>query len=351
MTTRFGHRLCLILAATLSFAGNLGGGFAHSYGALMVARVFSSIGVSIAQVLGASVAVGLFAPERRAAKMNIWSVMVTIGPAIGGLVGGFLVAALGWRWALYLNAISTGAEVVAYILTYPETQWVPSNPIGLKQRMGIVFNNEYRIRPLDFIRPLWFVQSPAMVIMFMVFGLSFGLISPGLAITLPAVFVPLYGFGARALGLIFIAYIVGTLIGGQIGGRFSDVVANRYATKCIEQGKPYRYEYRLLAVLPGYFLVIAGFIIYGVTLQEVTHWAGPVIGYGIVNCGLQVIMNVINTYCVDCYTTNALSITVFLGVGRQVIGFTTGFWIPPLIAATSYGLGIAILAIICFVFY
>ncbi|KAK5113320.1 hypothetical protein LTR85_010937 [Meristemomyces frigidus] len=348
---KYGRRLCLILAMLLSFAANIGGAYARSYGTLMAARIFQSIGISFGNVCGAAIVVELFSAEHRAAKLNVWSVMVTAGPAIGGLVGGFLIAALGWQWALYLNAICNAAEMLAYIFCFPETQWVPSNPIGLKARMRFPVNHSRRLRPSTFLQPLLFFQSPVLVIMLFVFGVSFGIISVGLSVTLPAVFPVLYGFSPQADGLVFVAYVVGALVGGQLGGWLSDVIVRRYAAKCEREGRHYRHEYRLFAVIPGYFLAVIGLILYGVTLQEATHWSGPVIAFGIAECGLQIIINVINTYCVDCYRTHSLTVTVFLNILRQVVGFTAGFWIPPLIAATGYGLGVGILAIMCFCFY
>lgn len=86
-------------------------------------------------------------------------------------------------------------------------------------------------------------------------------------------------------------------------------------------------------------------------LNRVTHWIGPAIAFGISECGLQIIINVINTYSVDCYRTHSLAVTVFLNILRQIIGFSAGFWIPDLISATSIGLGFGIVAIMCFFFY
>ena len=47
------------------------------------------------------------------------------GPAIGGLIGSFLINAKGWQWALFLYVIVNAAELVAYVLTFEETVWVP----------------------------------------------------------------------------------------------------------------------------------------------------------------------------------------------------------------------------------
>jgi len=118
-------------------------------------------------------------------------------------------------------------------------------------------------------------------------------------------------------------------------------------------------------------MAIAGLVTYGVCLQEygflqpsplmtmladniicrVTHWSGPVIAFGTASCGLQIIINVINTYCIDCYRDYPVDFTSFLNIGRQVMGFTSVFWIPSLMASVGYGLGMGILAIVCFVFY
>jgi len=267
LSQKFGRRASLIAGMLLSFCANIGGAYAKTYGTLMVARIFQAIGISNGITTGAAIVVELFGPERRAAKLNVWSVMVTSGPAVGGLVGGFVVGDLNWQWALKLCAICNAAELLAYLFAFPETQWISSNPIGLKERMRFPVNHSMRLRPSTFLQPLLFLQSPVMVIMLFVFGISFGIISVGIAVTLPAVFPPIYGFGAQASGLLFIAYIVGALLGGQIGGLFSDVIVNRFAAKCEREGRLYRHEYRLLAIIPGYFLAVVGLIIYGVTLQ------------------------------------------------------------------------------------
>ncbi|KAF2724795.1 MFS general substrate transporter, partial [Polychaeton citri CBS 116435] len=346
LTNRFGRRICLTLGMLISFASNLGSAYAESYGALIAARVIQGIGISTGASMGAAVVVELFAPEHRATKLNVWSVMVTAGPAIGALIGGFLVEAMGWRWTFFLSAIINGAEAVLYALTFPETHWADSRPIPLRERFGFYMNREAKLSVMDFFRPVLFLQNPAMVLMILLYGCSFGFISVGLSITLPQVFIPVYNFSPSATGLVFISYIIGALLGGQVGGRMSDMIMNRHARQRKMKGMEPRYEHRFVAVLPGYILSIVGLVIFGVTLEAATHWSGPVVAFGIAQAGLQVVMNVVNTYCIDCYQTHALDVTVYLNTLRQIIGFSAGFWIPPLERSCGFGLGIGILAIV-----
>lgn len=61
-------------------------------------------------------------------------------------------------------------------------------------------------------------------------------------------------------------------------------------------------------------------------------------------------ININSAYYIDRYRSHSLVVTVYFNISRRVIGFTARFWIPPLIAVTNYGLGVGVLAIICFFF-
>ncbi|CZT25553.1 related to synaptic vesicle transporter SVOP and related transporters (major facilitator superfamily) [Ramularia collo-cygni] len=350
---RFGNRTSFISAIVVALAGNLGAGFSSSYAGLMVGRVVQGAGISAGGVFGSGVVVDLFQPESRGRKLNLWNVAVTCGPALGALVGGFLVGAKGWRWGLYLNAIVNGAQLLGYVVAFPETKWVARRGnVERKHRMGLF--GDWRTGSAGAWKwAEWalFIQSPVVLLMMSVFALSFGIISVGLSITLPEIFGPVYGFGERQIGLVFISYLVGAVLGGQVGGRMSDIWMSRYKKRCQEMGTQLRYEYRLWVILPGYFLLITGLVVYGVTLEDSTHWSGPVIAWGVSIFGLQIVLNVVITYCIECFPHHALAVTAFLNLGRQIIGFTAGFWIPPLVEDLGYGLGFGVMAIMCFFFF
>lgn len=260
----------------ISMVANLGGGYAKSYATLMVARVFQSLGISSGYVVGSSVVVDIFWQHERGTKTGIWTFMVTIGPAIGPFIGAFLINARGWQWALYLCAIINAAELLAYIFTFHETLWVPSEDEMSEVAKGS--NVPYRQTPRripgstlkfwDFFAPFVFIQSPSVVICALAYGITFGVTLVGLTNIEPIAFGAFYGFKTTQDGLVFLAVLVGAVIGEQAAGPLSDVVMKRHLKKARETGGPARYEHRLIAALSGYVIVPAGLIIFGVTLQK-----------------------------------------------------------------------------------
>ena len=69
----------------ISMAANIGGGYTQSYGTLMCARIFQSLGISSGYVVGSAVVVDIFWQHERGTKTGIWTFMITIGPAIGAI--------------------------------------------------------------------------------------------------------------------------------------------------------------------------------------------------------------------------------------------------------------------------
>lgn len=167
----------------------------------MVGRIIQGIGIGAGGVFGAGAVVDLFAPEVRAAKLNLWSVAVTCGPALGGLAGGFLVGAKGWRWGLYVNAMINGAQIAGHVVALPETRWMDgAMDVGRKQRMGLFV--DWRTGSTGrwkWVEWALFLQSPVVVVLMSIFAVSFRIVSVGLAVTLPETLGPVYGLGERRL--------------------------------------------------------------------------------------------------------------------------------------------------------
>ncbi|KAH8805080.1 major facilitator superfamily domain-containing protein [Xylogone sp. PMI_703] len=354
LSSAYGRRPVLIASMIISLAANLGGGYAKSYGTLMVSRVFQSLGISSGYVVGSAVVVDIFWQHERGAKTGIWTFMVTIGPAIGPFIGAFLINAKGWQWALYLCAIINGAELLAYIFTFHETLWIPKENGQSSLSTKSIIPRRVPGSTLnfwDFFAPFVFIQSPVVVICALAYSVTFGVTLVGLTNIEPLAFGAFYGFKTTQDGLVFLSVLVGAVIGEQAAGPLSDIVMKRHVKKCRETGRSPRYEHRLISVLSGYVIVPAGLIIFGVTLQKEVHWIAPCIGLGVAVCGLQIVTTVLTAYCVDCYSSHSSAVTQFISFLRQVISFTVPFWNPPLNDKLGYGLGFGIEAIIAVTFY
>lgn len=339
----------------VSSFGALGGGFAKTYGSLMTARVFQIIGISTGLVVPGVIVVDLFRPEERGIKNGIWTQMVSIGPPLGGLIGGPVAELAGWQWAMWVVAIVNFVQALAYVFFCPETSYEHRQRNG----MGVYHPSEYLILPKrlpgrlklrSFLEPLLFLQSPHVTLIALAYGVTFAITSPGLSAIIPLALKAVYNFDAIQQGLFFIGPLLGVVFGELLAGRGSDWAMNRERQLAINTNRQPRLESRLWVGFPGYVLAMAGVLIFGFTLQNRTHWIGPCLGYAISNFGLQLVTTPLKTYCVDCYTAHSGSIFQFINIVRQIIAFSVPFWSPNLSEALGYDLGYGIEAIILAVF-
>ncbi|KAE8421261.1 major facilitator superfamily domain-containing protein [Aspergillus pseudocaelatus] len=342
----YGRRPILITSTLLSCFAALGGGFAKTYGGLMTARVFQSFGISAGFVLPGVIVVDIFSKEQRGRKNGIWAQMVSIGAPLGGVIGGPVVRYAGWRWALWLSAIMNAVQSIAFILTCPETS-------DLHRRSG---NARFRVQHV--LEPFLILQAPHIVFVAFAYGVTFAIVSVGLATIVPLALEDLYEFGAVAQGLFFLGPLVGALIGEQLAGPGSDWIMKRERRSSAAAaaaagdagGTAQRLERRLIVGLPGFLIAVSGILIFGLTLQYRTHWMGPCMGFAVANFGLQLVTTPSKTYCVDCLSSHSDSVLQLINTVRQILAFTVPFWSPNLVERLGYGLGYGIEAIILAVF-
>ena len=113
LTDRFGKRLvfcgCLVLFAT----GSLLCAAAPNLGALVGFRVLQGFGGGGMAPVGLAIIYELFPSDRRGTALGIWGIAAMAAPAIGPVLGGWLVTAVSWR-VLFLVNVPIG--VVGLIL-------------------------------------------------------------------------------------------------------------------------------------------------------------------------------------------------------------------------------------------
>ena len=303
----------------------------------MTARIFQSFGISAGFVLPGVIVVDLFAAEQRGRKNGIWAQMVSIGAPLGGVIGGPVVRYAGWQWTLWLTAIMNAVQAVAFVLTCPETSFQ-------HRKYG---HSKLRFQYL--LEPFLILQAPHIVFVAFAYGVTFAIVSVGLATIVPIALEKIYGFGAVAQGLFFFGPLIGALIGEQLAGPGSDWMMRRERRKAgieTENESPQRLERRLIVGLPGFPIAVFGILIFGLTLQYRTRWMGPCMGFAIANFGLQLVTTPSKTYCVDSLTSHAGSVLQLINTVRQILAFTVPFWSPDLTDRLGYGLGYGVEAII-----
>ena len=80
----------------------------------------------------------VFGPSERSKAQALYGLGPQGGPVIGGVIGGALLQALGWRWLLWIATITSGVTTVATAILLPETY----GPYLLKQKPASQRNGE-----------------------------------------------------------------------------------------------------------------------------------------------------------------------------------------------------------------
>jgi EmrB/QacA subfamily drug resistance transporter len=110
---RFGSKRVFLTALLLFTAGSVLCGAAQSLGQLVAFRVLQGAGGGIMTPVGTAMLFRAFPPSRRARASQVLIVPTVVAPALGPIIGGFLVEHLSWRWVFYVN-VPVGLAALAF---------------------------------------------------------------------------------------------------------------------------------------------------------------------------------------------------------------------------------------------
>ncbi|WP_150911921.1 DHA2 family efflux MFS transporter permease subunit [Marinobacter halotolerans] len=97
----FGLRITLGTAMALFSVVSVLGGFADSPELLILARIVQGALAGLMQPMGMYLVFRIFPRERRGRAMGIYGMGVILAPALGPVLGGFLVDELDWRYVMF----------------------------------------------------------------------------------------------------------------------------------------------------------------------------------------------------------------------------------------------------------
>jgi MFS transporter, DHA1 family, inner membrane transport protein len=200
-TSRMPRKTVLIALMAIFTIGNLCCALAPNYTVLLLARVITALAHGTFFGVGAVVATGLVAPDRRASAISIMFTGLTIATLLGVPAGAWLGLHFGWRstfWAV--AAIGVVAMIVIAALV----------PSSRDNSAGIAVRDELRA-----------ISNPAVLLglLMTVFGFAgvftvFTYIQP--------ILTQVTGFAESAVSPILLVFGVGLIAGNLLGGKLAD---------------------------------------------------------------------------------------------------------------------------------
>ena len=126
LVDRFDVNKLLALGVLVWSVATLGTGLTRGFAMLLAARLFLGIGESVAYPSYNKIIAKHFSAEHRGRANGLISAGWAGGPAIGTLVGGLLIAHIGWRWFFVVLGAASLLWLPAWL------RWMPRGP-GLVQ--------------------------------------------------------------------------------------------------------------------------------------------------------------------------------------------------------------------------
>jgi MFS family permease len=102
-TTLLGRKRLFLLSMALFTVASILAGTAQTFHEIIFYRVLQGIGGGSLIPVSQAIARETFPPNEQGMAMAIFAMGVTLAPALGPVVGGWLVDNYGWPWVFYLN--------------------------------------------------------------------------------------------------------------------------------------------------------------------------------------------------------------------------------------------------------
>ncbi|SHF66055.1 DHA2 family efflux MFS transporter permease subunit [Streptoalloteichus hindustanus] len=128
----FGHRRLYVVGVGAFTVASALCGLADSPGQLLVARLLQGLGGALLFPQVISTILTIFPPRLRGRAFGLFGAIVGFAPILGPVVGGVLLAHLGWRWIFFVN-VPVGIVTVGLALAF-----VPPLRSGRAHRLDLV---------------------------------------------------------------------------------------------------------------------------------------------------------------------------------------------------------------------
>ncbi len=258
---RFGTKKTFLFALFMFTVASALCGLSWNIGSLVAFRLLQGVGGGMMTPVGTAMLFRAFPPAERARASLILTVPTVIAPAIGPIIGGWLVDSVSWRWIFYVNVpigilgfifcfiflrehkeespgrfdlagfvlSGAGLALVLYALSRgPQDGWGSASVLvtgigGVASFVALVIVELRQREPMLDLR--LFTNRMFRNANIVYFAASASLL--GILFLLPLFLQQLRGFSAIDTGLILLPSAIGTVTFAQLSGRLYPIVGPR----------------------------------------------------------------------------------------------------------------------------
>ncbi|KAH6629957.1 major facilitator superfamily domain-containing protein [Chaetomium sp. MPI-SDFR-AT-0129] len=371
LSDQIGRRPVYLLSFAIYLGANIGLAVQHSYPALMVLRAMQSTGSSATVAIGNAVMADFATSADRGGFIAAVQASVMFAPALATTLGGILSQFLGWRSTFWCLVIMTGVFLAVYLPAVPETarNIVGNGSIPPPKSHNSLYTHfrQRKLRrqlandpevlaealpppkklPLKIPIPnIW----AAVVIIFekdvgplMLFMSLFVMANYAVMVPIQDVIRRQYNFNDLQVGLCFIPFSVGSVVGSIMMGKalnwnYARVAKSIGVSPDRKRGDDLRNfpieRARLDLLWPSTFLAIGMIIGWGWVVTAGTSLAAPLVVLFFAGLALAGPVSVLTTLLVDLYPMNPgrvsstfnLSRATFSAVGTAVVQYMIEAW-------------------------
>ncbi|OAA68002.1 Major facilitator superfamily domain, general substrate transporter [Niveomyces insectorum RCEF 264] len=352
LALKYGKRPVLVISSLLFFVTCIWAAKAQSYGSLLASRLVTGFAGSASEAMGPAVVADLYFLHERATKTGFYTFMIGGGSALGGIFGGLVVNASNqWRWVFWMCSILNGTCFLLIAIFYEETNFArpdedeagdDTNSSGTHlTRSNYNFVHSLSLLRwhdretsiwLYFYRPLQLLLYPLVLYAALCYGVTLGWVV--FQLTANATYFPaLYNFSPLGVGNLYIANLVGAVLGCLFSGPLCDWLI---AVVTRRRGGYFEPEYRLYLMAAPLLFGPAGLLMWGFGLQYQLHWAVPAVGSGISYGVLCAVPNIGMTYVVDAHRPVAGEAMTSLTAFKNTFAFGLCFAVYPWILKDGF---------------
>ncbi|MDQ1197893.1 MFS transporter [Agrobacterium sp. SORGH_AS 787] len=299
LTGRIERKPLLLGLMGLFILGNSAAALSPSYEMLLVARVISAFAHGVFFSVGATIAAGLVAEDRRASAIAMMFMGLTVSIVTGVPLGTLIGQIFGWR-ATFFAVAALG--VVAFI--------------GIAALLPSTLQKAPAASLMDQVRVL---GSGRLLLAFAMTALGYG----GTFVTftfLASILQDLTGFAASTVSLVLVLYGLAIAAGNLAGGR----IADRNPVKAL-----------------GWLFALQALVL---AIFTFTAPSAPAALVTLVALGFLSFANVpgLQLYVVQLakrFRPNAVDVASALNIAAFNLGIAVGAWIGGLVVASPLGLG------------